>query len=510
MRSRVALSLLLLLVVVAPAAAAPGDTVLISRSGNETNDTVGEAVGGPLSLDPRYAFFGAPSFDRQWYRYDLAEHRTETATPYFVAGSGPVNGATGSVDVSPDGDWVVYVTNSPAPGGEDNDDRDPDAFLHRRSTRETWLVNTDYRTNPGGTTVSDDGSRVGYASGSTLNVFDRASKTSRTVTFTNETRRNCQEPDLSGNGRFLVYQCNDGEAIYRQDLDSGIELKIADLALNPKVSADGNLVFYERSSAPDDYGVWVRDLAAGTTTRVDRTITVGEHVLDAGGGIRISADGRYVGYTTRKKDGAGPNLGVVVDRVEGDLEIASRASGADGRLPAYPQTLDAISPDGRFATFSGEDGSLDPLVQGKRGSAYRRELLVTGTRTISPSPPGGAAPSPTATRVLPGAGKPAKRKVRLQLGVRLRLGRRRILTLPVVNDTSARLRGRLTIRAGRQRLLRRTVVLRPRAVTRLRVRIGPRMLRRLRHSPMRIVVSGAFGAERLYAAARVSRTASSG
>jgi Tol biopolymer transport system component len=156
---------------------------------------------------------------------------------------------------------------------------------------------------------------------------------------------------------------------------------------SPSVSANGRFVAFSSYASDlvpgDGNGTWdvfVRDLVAGTTTRVSVDTTGGDSD-DASGDASISADGRYVAFDSWASDlvpGDGNGfLDVYVrDLTTGATTRASvdTAGGDPNGWCLYP----SISADGRYVTFRSEASDLVADDFNNTGDVFVRDLS-TGT-----------------------------------------------------------------------------------------------------------------------------------
>ena len=132
------------------------------------------------------------------------------------------------------------------------------------------------------------------------------------------------------------------------------------------ISANGRYVAFTSSATnlvPDDLNGWrdifVRDMRTGTTTRAS-VFTGGEEIAGPSDGATISADGRYVAFTAFAANIPGPDG----TRFAGqDAFVHDMVSGATTRVsvpvagsPAQSTFQAAISADGRFVAFSATGG----------------------------------------------------------------------------------------------------------------------------------------------------------
>jgi hypothetical protein len=158
------------------------------------------------------------------------------------------------------------------------------------------------------------------------------------------------------------------------------------------ISTNGRYVaFYSRASnlvAGDTnrrHDVFVRDLAAGTTTRVSVRSNGGQANSDSAGPV-VSANGRYVGfYSDASNLVAGDTNGVsdafVRDRANGTTtRISVRSNGAQANAESY---IDSISADGRFVSFSSWASNLVAGDTNGVRDVFVRDRATGTTRRVS-------------------------------------------------------------------------------------------------------------------------------
>jgi Tol biopolymer transport system component len=148
------------------------------------------------------------------------------------------------------------------------------------------------------------------------------------------------------------------------------------------ISADGRYVAFASDAsnlvAGDTNGqtdVFVRDLAAGTTTRVSVSSSGAEGTAASGSPV-ISANGRYVAFTSWASnlvasDTNGGNDVFVHDRVAGTTERVS-VSATGGELTFVANERPAISADGRYVAFAVSEDNV-----------YVRDRLAHTTELVS-------------------------------------------------------------------------------------------------------------------------------
>jgi Tol biopolymer transport system component len=149
------------------------------------------------------------------------------------------------------------------------------------------------------------------------------------------------------------------------------------------VSAASDLVPSDGNGAND---VFVRDMEAGTTTRVSVTTSGGDANF---GGVfpSISGDGRYVAFSSISGDlvpGDRPGTGDVFRRdvLAGTTTWVS-VNTSGGNASGHSGGFTAISPDGRYVAF---ESAASDLVSGDNngiGDVFVRDVLAGTTTRVS-------------------------------------------------------------------------------------------------------------------------------
>lgn len=224
-----------------------------------------------------------------------------------------------AVDASADGRFVVFESRAA-------NLTEPDMTNRRRVYRRDVLTGrtTLVSRNPDGSrmafdtqvaSISGDGRRVAFAQAtlgeSERDCFVRDVEAHTTTVVTVST--GCRRPQLSADGRVLTYirAGEDGSRAYVHDLATGEEELVAPLdAQHAAPSADGRYAVFDQGPTYErDRQVYVRDRVAQTTRLVSRGSGSAGAAGDAGAwGATISADGRFVGFTTAAVNLGGPTF----------------------------------------------------------------------------------------------------------------------------------------------------------------------------------------------------------
>ncbi|HWH44490.1 MAG TPA: thrombospondin type 3 repeat-containing protein [Thermoleophilaceae bacterium] len=313
-------------------------------------------------------------------------------------GGGHANGAsrTGRNSLSADGSKAVFWGTASNLVPSDNNLRS-DVFLRDRSAGTTVMLSRnaaglDANGNATDATISANGNVVAFTSDAPDLVA--ADTNGRADVFVR---------DVSGGTTTLVSATPGGAP---GNGASGPAMVSADGTKVAFASTASDLVAGDTNGRSD---VFVRDLAAGTTTRVSVSNAGGAQVT-GGESVDpfISPDGRWVGFSSTAPGIAG-NRGSSVNH---DLYLRDTALGRTERLSFLPIGLEntsgttrqgSISDDGRLVAFSststayrpGDGGNLDIFVIDRATDQVTR---------VSEQPNGGTANGSSDIPVLSGPG----------------------------------------------------------------------------------------------------------
>ena len=285
-------------------------------------------------------------------------------------------GASERPSVSADGRYVVFVSEARdlVPGDTNGA---ADVFRRDRRTGATVrvsLTDGDRQVNgPNGIgqqAVSADGRHVLFQSGGT-NLGPARRDTAWVRDVVAGTTRRVDSPPA---GR----------------LDNGSTGKAA-------LSPDGTHVVFSSNQlyapGPSRHHLWLRELVTGRITQVDVSSTEQPSNGEAGGGLWVSAGGRYVAFndtaTNLGPAEVGSSAVYLRDVRAGTTALISRTSTG---MPISGQAgSPVVTPDGRYVAFAATSGSLP----GDGLEVYVRDTR-TGTTTWvsrrSPLTPGSAQP----------------------------------------------------------------------------------------------------------------------
>jgi Tol biopolymer transport system component len=323
------------------------ERVSVSNDGTQGN---ADAIDPSISGDGRYVAFssaatnlveGDTNGDEDIFVHD---RKTGITTRVSVSSDGTQgnNGAVGP-SISADGRYVAFKSDADnLVAGDTNGVRD--VFVHDRVTGETTRVS-----------VASDGTQAnnlsafGYCfcfySGYGLSI----SADGRYVTF-NSAATNLVEGDTKKGPKIFVHDRMTGETT-RVPVPSD-EPQEDEMSWDPSISADGRYVAFE-SWLPRD--VFLHDRVTGETTRVSAS-SDGIQGNSPSNEPSISTDGRYMVFTSDadnlvEGDTNGESDIFVHDRMTGKTtRISVPSDGTQGNNGAGPGA--SISADGRYVAFT--------------------------------------------------------------------------------------------------------------------------------------------------------------
>lgn len=310
-------------------------------------------------------------------------------------------------DITPDGRFVVITSKaSNLVPGDTNGNRDMFVIDRDDGSVERVTVDSDENqvTDITGFTslrgsISDDGNLVCFATDSSqlvtgdtngaTDVFirDRSAGTTTRVSLTDadgEIATGAYGPILSADGSTVVFIAVD-DGVVAADMNGMTDVFVRELGMGGttrivsvsdeempgdgesgedySISADGNLVAFSSDSTNLVTGdmnmasdVFLRDIAAGSTTRVSLTSTGAELDAAAYGGS-MSSDGTKVVFNTAATnvlpgDTNGFNDVFIRNLTNNTVKLASGKGGGSSFITDNGISGGAISPDGRFVRFS--------------------------------------------------------------------------------------------------------------------------------------------------------------
>lgn len=222
-------------------------------------------------------------------------------------------------------------------------------------------------------------------------------------------------PSISADGRYVAFASRaknfpggDGKSfqVYVKDMNTGALSLVsradgpngpaAASADSPSISGDGRYVAFEAPAGLNGEpggvnAVFVRDLAAGTTTLVSRaTGPLGAPADDSSGSPSISADGRHVAFESEAGNLSAEDTDepihtdvFVRDLDTGVTELVSRPTGAGPAATGGEEP--SISADGRYVAFASkaqlvaDDADEEPFPS----DVFLRDRLTATTILVS-------------------------------------------------------------------------------------------------------------------------------
>jgi Tol biopolymer transport system component len=217
---------------------------------------------------------------------------------------------------------------------------------------------------------------------------------------------------VSADGRFVAFDSNatnlvPGDTnttfdVFVRDRETGTTERVSVMtgggdmnggSLDASISADGRFVAFRSVVIRDmrgEYDIFVHDRQMGTTERVN-VATGGAEANDDSGGFAISADGRFVAFSSLATnlvpgDTNGAWDAFVHDRQTGTTERVSVATGG-GEANGGNSFARALSADGRFVVFDSgasnlvpgdANGVVDIFVRDRQTGTTERASVTTG------------------------------------------------------------------------------------------------------------------------------------
>jgi hypothetical protein len=410
--------------------AAPGDTTRVSV---DSSGVQGNALSGAFSIsaDGRYVGFRSEasnlvSGDTNGFQdVFVRDRQTGTTTRVSVDSSG-VEGNWMSDDplISADGRYVAFSSEaSNLVSGDTNDYKD--VFVHDRLTGITTRVSVDSNGVEGNEmsvahSISADGRFVVFESDATnlvvgdtngctdIFVHDRVTGATTLVSVDSSGVQGIGpswHASISADGRYVAFHSEAGNLVsgdtngyadvFVRDLVAGTTTRVSvnssggqasPNSLAPSISADGRYVAFESDAGNLVIGdanvhrdIFVHDRATGATTLVSVDSSGVQGDLGSSGAL-ISADGRYVIFHSRattlvSEGGNGSNHVFRHDRLTGiTTRVSVDSTGVQGDGDSGAR---AISADGRYVSFSSLAGNLVSGDTNGCSDAFVHEMAVS-------------------------------------------------------------------------------------------------------------------------------------
>ena len=414
-----------------------GTTTLVSTTGTTSGNNYSSSP--VLSADGRYVAFTSSASNLvandSNNTQDVFVRDLVSGTTTLVSTTGTTGGNNYSYNpvLSADGRYVAFTSQSSNLVANDTNGTQ-DVFVRDLVSGTTTLVSTtgttsgnNYSDNP---VLSADGRYVAFTSqssnlvandsnGTTEDVFvrDLLNGTTTLVSTTGTTSGNnySYNPVLSADGRYVAFTsqssnlvANDSNGttqdVFVRDLLNGTTTLVSTTgttsgnsdSYNPVLSADGryvafgsnasNLVANDGNNTQD---VFLYDRTASSTTLVSRRVPSlpslsGNSSSTANGNQSLSADGRYVAFTSNASnlvanDSNNTQDVFLLDRQTGTTTLVSTTGTTSGNNYSYSPV---VSADGRYVAFTSNASNL--VANDSNGTiqdVFVRDL-VSGTTTL--------------------------------------------------------------------------------------------------------------------------------
>jgi Tol biopolymer transport system component len=410
------------------ASAATGATsrVSVATGGIQANNNSEKPA---ISADGRYIVFdstasnlvvGDTNGDQDVFIRDQVSGYTTRVS--VDSGGAQANGVSNSPAISADGRYIAYQSlSSNLVTGDTNSKSD--VFVHDRTTGTTTRVSvatdgTQANDNSQRPAISADGRYVAFSSdannlvaGDTngcddVFVHDRdTGATTRVNVATNGTQanENCIDDPItlgvaiSADGRYVAFDSTANNLVAGDDTRGQSDVFVRDRvtgattrvsvpvtpivdpyvgSYSPAISADGRYVAFTTASSADWAFVFVHDRVTGTTTQVDDPQT-----NDTTGSPALSADGRYVAFDSVMVWPFGTDDVYVRDQVTGTTTRVSVATNGT-RANSY-STDPTISADGRSVAFSSAASNLVYGDTNAKTDVFVRDRLAPGLAAVT-------------------------------------------------------------------------------------------------------------------------------
>jgi Tol biopolymer transport system component len=220
--------------------------------------------------------------------------------------------------------------------------------------------------------------------------------------------RSAYNPSVSADGRYVAYESSPGNLNFAKRY-GGIGVVVRDTktrrvihvdprnnrdarhvrrsSYNPSISADGRYVAFESSRQVQrggiysfELGVFVHDLHTHATITLE---VGGPNAGRDASEPQMSADGRYVAFTSTARSGGGPSRVYVHELGTGRTSLVSREDGPRGKAANGESYEPQISDDGRYVAFTSTAPALGAGAGPGHARIFVRDLRTGSTRVAS-------------------------------------------------------------------------------------------------------------------------------
>ncbi|NEP39177.1 MAG: calcium-binding protein [Okeania sp. SIO2H7] len=371
------------------------DRLSVNSQGNEGNNF---SINPSISADGRYIAFESSASNlvigdtNNLPDIFIADRQSQTTSIISVNSFGEGgNLSSFNPSVSGDGRFVVFESNA-TNLVEGDSNNTTDIFLRDTLTATTTLVSVDSFGDRGNAasvnpSISADGRFIVFESdatnlvaGDTNNARDIFLRDALTETTTkisidslcNTANLSSFNPVISADGRFIAFDSfaanlvegdtNNTRDIFVRDRETGIVSLVSgnSSSITPSISADGRFIAFDSRATNlisgdtnDARDIFMRDLQAGTTTRVS-VDAFGNEATRSSFKPAISGDGRFVAFDSFDPllvpgDSNGTNDIFLRDLLNGTTtRISVNSQGLGGNLTSFNP---AISASGEVVAF---------------------------------------------------------------------------------------------------------------------------------------------------------------
>lgn len=382
-----------------------------------------------ISADGRYAAFCATDqFIQRIFLYDRYSQAVSNLTPL-------ANGPSVSPAVSANGRYLAFRSSATNLDGTDANGTVTDIFLRdgvtgtitlvSRATDGTQGNNASYFAVP-----SDDGRYVAFSSTATNLVAGDANGgiadlflkdlATGTTTLVDVSGAGVQADrgvgsitnfSMSPNGRYVVFPSGSaltaddvsGSAdIFLRDTKSGTTTLISRVVRSsgfdgdgryPSISADGRYIAFQSGSSrlvatdTDNFysDIYLHDRTTGTTIKVTENANESSVIPS------ISADGRYVTYTSRASNLVADDTNGAIDTFRYDvrtgttirLNVTPQGQQSTGDGTAFANFPAPLSASGRFIAFASVANDLSAADTNGTGDAFVRDVQLKASQSAN-------------------------------------------------------------------------------------------------------------------------------
>ncbi|MGZ8159789.1 MAG: hypothetical protein ACXWT4_13380 [Methylobacter sp.] len=439
------LTLLLFLPLAATNSYAEGETTRVSIDSEGVEGNFASLLNPSISADGRYVAFSSiadnlvlldTNSSSDIFVHDRLTGNTRRASVNSTGVEG--NGSSSNPSISDDGRYVAFGSSADNLVPEDTNGVF-DIFVHDLTTGATSIVNIssagvqakDYSDFPA---ISADGRYVAFHSIASnlvredtngfydVFVHDRLTgKTTRVSVDSEGLEGNSGSIDasISPNGRYVAFMsaasnlvsgdANDVIDIFVHDRTTDQTTRVSvdsdgeegnSSSVGSSISADGRYVAFESLAdnlVPEDtneaFDVFVHDLSTDATTRVSVQSGGGQATQSSGsGGTAISADGRFVAFSSSSPDLVPGDTNNKRDAFVHDLlnrqttRVSLDSAGLEIGLGVFDDGDDFsdvhLSADGRHVVFESNDSNIVPEDTNATTDIFVRDRLLDTSQNV--------------------------------------------------------------------------------------------------------------------------------